>query len=63
MAMSKVQRLFTIVGNEQAITLVFQGLIENLEVLRVVVNEQNVTSVVSRTASVIEVRPVTMMNA
>ena len=41
MAVGKVQRFFTIVGNEQAITLVFQGLIEDFEVLRIVIHEQN----------------------
>ncbi len=41
MAVGKVEGLFAFVGNEQPVTFVFQGLIEDFEVLRVIVHKQN----------------------
>ena len=37
----QVQCFLAFVGNQQAVAFVFQGLVEDFQVLRVVINQQN----------------------
>ena len=41
MAVGKVQRFFAFVGDQKPVAFVFQGLVEDFQVLRVVINQQN----------------------